>query len=366
MKDETGYYEWIDMLKGWGILFIVIGHIVGSLVHLTDGALQSGCVLVYKYIYSFHVPLFFFIAGLTFKPYPLRSFWVKKWNRLLLPYFAFALFSILIYALVGEGALRILQHAEVTGYYNAKETTYSVPQWILGLVLGGWKSDVFLVNSVLWFIPVLFSLELLVQVCNKFLQRPITVCAVGIFVLVGLPFYEPVLPTLPWGFERVFRYLPYFLLGGLFKPLQIRGKEWKIWIQASLILVGCGAGAIISPFSYFAGKLGPLLLSFLLAGGNIIGWWLVSHVFTVDYIVRLGRASLVIMLFHKFPVIYILNVLLPKLGVQPVSLSLLLLSIGVSSFGALEASLLAHWLGIRFCPSFIGMKDRVSQKGKNK
>ena len=362
MTQEKVYYEWIDMLKGWGILFIVLGHIVGSLVHLTDGLLQCCCVWMYKYIYSFHVPLFFFIAGLTFRQHTLGDFLAKKWNRLLLPYFTFGLFSILIYVLVGEVALRILQHADVTGYYDAKGTMYSIPRWILGLVLGGWKSDVFLVNSVLWFIPVLFSLELIIQVSSRVLKSSVLIGVVGILVLVGLPFYESLLPTLPWGGNRVFRYLPYFLLGVLFKQIQLRGTERRIWLLTSFILLGCGTGVIISPFTYFVSKLGPLLLSFLLTGGNIIGWWFVSHIFTVDYIVRVGRASLVIMLFHKFPVICILNVLLPALGIAPVSLLLLLLSIGVSSIGAVEACLLVYRLGVRFCPSAIGMNDRNFQK----
>ena len=82
---------WIDIAKGVGILLVVIGHCI------PDAASPSGIsVPVYKImhqvIYSFHMPLFFFLAGyLTYKEtYDWRgigTFIKKRFNRLLVPYF---------------------------------------------------------------------------------------------------------------------------------------------------------------------------------------------------------------------------------------------------------------------------------------
>lgn len=45
--------EYIDRLKGLAILAVVMGHIIYFVFHLSDDP-------VWGYIYSFHVPLFYF------------------------------------------------------------------------------------------------------------------------------------------------------------------------------------------------------------------------------------------------------------------------------------------------------------------
>ena len=89
MRDQVGSNvrkDWIDIVKFWGMLAIVWGH-----------TLSSGNVR--HYLYSFHVPLFFFVIGLYFSE-PKQSFWkftAKKTKALLIPFFSFAIISILIY-----------------------------------------------------------------------------------------------------------------------------------------------------------------------------------------------------------------------------------------------------------------------------
>ena len=70
--------EYIDIARGIGILLVVMGH--------NDFAVVSP--FLYKLIYSFHMPLFFFLSG-----YFLNSatgFWPfvkKRFNALLKPFF---------------------------------------------------------------------------------------------------------------------------------------------------------------------------------------------------------------------------------------------------------------------------------------
>ena len=79
---------WIDNAKAIAIFFIVLGH------RLPSGELCG-------YLYSFHVPMFFFLSGLTFSADKSPQKYLKeKATRILIPYFAFSLVSIAIYCII--------------------------------------------------------------------------------------------------------------------------------------------------------------------------------------------------------------------------------------------------------------------------
>lgn len=54
-----------DILKGGGILLVILGHIQIPYMLKTV-------------IYSFHMPLFFFVSGCFFRPISLREFFANK------------------------------------------------------------------------------------------------------------------------------------------------------------------------------------------------------------------------------------------------------------------------------------------------
>jgi acyltransferase len=140
---------WIDALKGWGMILIVIGH-VWSLSDVPQW---------YMWIFSFHVPLFFFAAGLTFKPEAdaLGGFLRRRLTTLLLPYLIYALIGYVFYVL---------------GYAAAQMAGKTVSQFGYGLwwpllgVFYGSVGDGLLVNSPLWFLPALFVAQALVHVIH--------------------------------------------------------------------------------------------------------------------------------------------------------------------------------------------------------
>lgn len=55
----------IDIAKGYGIILVIMGHI------LTEGSFR-------EWIYSFHMPLFFFLAGAVVSLGPLQDIYKKK------------------------------------------------------------------------------------------------------------------------------------------------------------------------------------------------------------------------------------------------------------------------------------------------
>lgn len=68
----------IDCMKGLAIIFMVVGHI-----HIS--------ALVDKFIYSFHMPLFFIVSGYLYHRRTVSlEYLKKKVKTLILPYFVFA------------------------------------------------------------------------------------------------------------------------------------------------------------------------------------------------------------------------------------------------------------------------------------
>ena len=72
-----------DILKGIGILLMIVGHSTGSFASLRN------------FIFSFHMPLFFLVAGYFFRPLPVWTGIRKNFRRLYVPY----LFTALLLAL---------------------------------------------------------------------------------------------------------------------------------------------------------------------------------------------------------------------------------------------------------------------------
>ena len=76
---------WIDIAKGFGIICIVLGHV-----------LKSG--LLRQVFYAFSVPFFFILVGITYKyKSDAVEFYKGKLKRIIIPYFSFAMVSIIIF-----------------------------------------------------------------------------------------------------------------------------------------------------------------------------------------------------------------------------------------------------------------------------
>ena len=87
---------WIDVARGMAMIAIVFGHTV-----------NMGPWKVW--VYSFHVPLFFILSGMTFHvEAAFGRFCIDKARRLLVPYFCFGFASILAFFVAGNFAASIL------------------------------------------------------------------------------------------------------------------------------------------------------------------------------------------------------------------------------------------------------------------
>lgn len=134
---------WVDIAKGIGIILVVVGH--------------ACCPeLPHAIIYSFHMPLFFFLSGLFISRQCEKGFSIylkKNFKSLLLPYLYFNIFSIAF-------------HYVMSMIFHKELLQGSVFDNIIGIFVGmRWGSSY---HHVLWFLPCLFFAKLIVYPICRF------------------------------------------------------------------------------------------------------------------------------------------------------------------------------------------------------
>lgn len=132
--------DYLDMAKGIGILFVLIGHLQGDPYYTYSPYIQPLCI----YIFAFHMPMFFIVSGILMAikhtdNKPIKETIGKRFKGIMIPYFWFSFF----YLLVVVWALIVGDIQVQTLYLN------------LWYVLSGYGMN------VLWFLPALFLGELL-------------------------------------------------------------------------------------------------------------------------------------------------------------------------------------------------------------
>lgn len=228
--------EYIDIAKGIGILLVVMGH--------NDFAVVSP--FMYKVIYSFHMPLFFFLSGYFLNT--AAGFWNflrKRFNSLMKPYF-FILFLIyaggISFGKMGfqNAFTRIVKSLYGTGYYL---------DWVQ-----------------LWFLPHLFVVSiyafLFYAVMGRVNNRPVrwlvlllTLAASSLFLHMFYPFSLTLfgkqleLFGLPFSLDLVLLSGFFFILGN--EVRQITSDE--VFGNAFLLIV-TGAALILLDL-FFAARI---------------------------------------------------------------------------------------------------------------
>ena len=82
------HYLELDYLKGIGIVLVILGHSFSFTgFDLINKEKYFIYYYIFNFIYSFHMPLFFIVAGfLSNQEYKIKSFYISKIKRLLIPY----------------------------------------------------------------------------------------------------------------------------------------------------------------------------------------------------------------------------------------------------------------------------------------
>lgn len=89
MQEKTLHYDWVDAAKGLGIVFVVLGHAIADTMPNVPIFEK-----IFQIVYSFHMPLFFFLSGFCgIKALQKRqlhekeAYILERFKRLMIPYF---------------------------------------------------------------------------------------------------------------------------------------------------------------------------------------------------------------------------------------------------------------------------------------
>lgn len=194
----------IDTAKAVGIVLVVAGHV------------PEAPPLIVTLIYSFHMPLFFFISGYLLTPQRVAAHWGVLLRRglrsLMVPYLFFFLLSFAYWMATRNLGARAQKFAGV----DAADAWYGL--------FTGLSQDLF-VNPTLWFFPCLFLCQLIYAAARRRLSDAAALAAfTGLAVL--LLWAAPWNSRLPWGLGIVWIALPFYAAGHCLR--------WRGWAGGAL------------------------------------------------------------------------------------------------------------------------------------
>ncbi len=294
LAETKNRIAWIDMAKGYGMIAVIIAH-------LCKGPLN-------EWIYTFHMPLFFFLSGYVFSnKCKFDAFINKKAKALLIPYFSLGIPMVVFSFLL-----------------KLREDKFTV-DFAIDLV-----KDFVLQRRkwTLWYIACLFFLNIIFYLITKFAKKNIskTVIVIGV-AFVGLLYYESGGKPLPWNIDACFTAMPFFFVGNIFK--QFKDKTEKISSKKSIsVLLFVVFGLINVVFGYlnikttgkglemFDSEYANPLFTYLSAFAGIFAVIIFSRFFTIRPIRYIGENSLIYYAWHQTIMIPVTTIIFSYLGFQ--------------------------------------------------
>ncbi len=324
-----GKNESIILLRVFATLLVVLGHALRDAhapnPHLFEPIYTSGIeVFLKKFIYSFHMPLFFWISGYVYYLSLEKTDGVtqvfktlsKKVERVLVPLYATA-FLLLLPSMVFFGDLKVTVWEQVRSILLAEQSDH------------------------LWFLKTLFLTFLVIVPVSKYLYRygapALLAAAIAAFVI---HFW--------FDYAALFKFIPYFLIGMATRAFEGDIRHPKV-LPYVLIFIH------ISLFLYaYVHDLGSNeYLKYTIALFGIYAWYTLSHLLVEkgvfasawEKIVSLDNSSYTIYLFHV-SFLYLLLYFMHTFGIESDILRIVsFMILGVAAPVALEKLLSRSKIG---------------------
>ncbi len=239
--------ELIDIAKAITIILVILGHTTGNL----DTPMYR------RLIYAFHMPLFFFLSGMSTKPKALRSFGEWKKN-------------------IGKDILALIVPYVLFAFIYAPFTFDNVPRFLYG----SWQmlGEAGTLTS-LWFLPSLFVARIYCQVIVNLLDMIKVRNMKNILGILSIPMFAVgfLLPKIeigyPWCMDTSFVAAGFILLGISLREKVLSFAQSKVWV---LILFTVVSAAVLAAGTLMRGDNLDLVLMCRNDYGNLFFFMLNS------------------------------------------------------------------------------------------
>ena len=358
--EKNKQIEWINILRGFAIFLIVFGHAIGY---------SNGLKEVSRYLSSFYVPLFFLISGYLFnekKEEKMSTYIKRKAKRILIPYFVFAILSLIPYYLFG---------GEIQENLNSKN---SISNNILGSICtvfyGSGHGNTLSQNSPLWFLPCYFIVVVIAKFAydkTKNFKYKSAVLAL-FFLIIGGIVYKYFNIAYPFGFETALVMLYFYFLGHQLKQINVSSNKVRFALGIIMLAIGFIIHLFNGRISCMNNDYKDSYIIFITSATlTTIGYcYLFSLIKKCSVLSYIGKHTIPILVLHKMPLV----VFQSKLGIistylkqgnifYQISLSLIMAIVSII------LSILAYKIISRFLPIMYGEnrnRETLSQEIENK
>lgn len=277
-------FEWIDIAKGFVILWVVALHI---------GLLFDGNRFLNNLVFhSWAMPFFYVVSGLFVNhKEDFNHFLGKKTNQLVVPLVFFVFLTNTLFWVVGD-----LLGGAKSGWIERD------PHWVSTLQFCWYEGHEDFRNFPVWFIPALFNVTLSYKCIIALTKDKWALKILYVFAIVGIMLLLQHLSIdLPLFIDVGLLALPYMLIADFLKNKSAfisekssLGSEWKVGVFALLIFLSCY-------YVQATWKLFPIIdiLKYVTAiAGTLFVLWVAKRIQHCSFFAYCGRNSIIILGVH--------------------------------------------------------------------
>ncbi len=205
--------NWIDTAKGIGIILVILGHI----------SFRPNILNIW--LCSFHMSLFFFLAGITYNPKKYDTFkplLISKIKTLVIPYFVFAIvmwlwkFFMQLYTLLRTGnqiSLGYLFRQGIGIFINIRESAF---------------------GPGVWFVTCIFIAFLMLYAIMKLSKgkKAVALIIATAFFIAGYLYCEFIDIKLPWAIDAATVAVFFMAVGCVFRDKLLSLQKPKLFPAA--------------------------------------------------------------------------------------------------------------------------------------
>lgn len=268
--------QWVDYAKGIGIFLVVFGHTLRGLVNSSILETSTIVVSIDQWIYSFHMPLFFYLSGLFIErsaSKPLRKFVVSKLKVIAYPYLVWSVLQTVLQAIASS-------------YTNSSVSLSNLWRIIYQPVMQ------------YWFLYTLFVIMVVYAIIHK-----LNVSS-RVFLILAILFYLTQIADVGLGSWRVLYsvrgYAIYLALGAVIGSSRLMSQlsQWKTQTLLMVTIGGFWAVGLAVGFNLMAVKLLTPIVAIFGITASVALAILLDRFNQIDVVKQWGSLSLEIFVAH--------------------------------------------------------------------